>query len=201
MPIAPPPSLPDDLSRTFAALRASLRSYLRKRVGDAAAVDDLVQDVFVKATAAIRAGRAPSNLTGWLYAAARSTAVDHFRATRPATEELDEDLLDPGIADDALLHQELANCLRPLAQRLPAIYRDTLLAADFDGQPLKALAERQGVSLSAIKSRASRARSMLKERLLACCHVETAGGLVADYHRRSADRCQGRQGGCQRGCG
>ncbi len=62
--------------------------------------------------------------------------------------------------------------------------------------PLRAsnvpLAESQCVSVSAIKSRAVRARAMLKETLLACCHVEVVDGFVSDYHRVTPERCGGK---------
>lgn len=180
------PTTSEDLDAAFAALQTSLRNYLRRRVSDPMLVEDLISDVFVKASAAIRANRAPNNLTGWLYAVARTTVVDYYRSTRPDTVELDENLPDTQHASDELLHQELAMCLRPLVQQLPAIYRDTLLATDFDGKTMQTLANEQGLSLSAIKSRASRARFMLKEKLLDCCHVEMSGGLVTDYHHRSS---------------
>jgi RNA polymerase sigma-70 factor, ECF subfamily len=186
------PTTSEDLGAAFAALRTSLRSYLRRRVSDPILVEDLIQDVFAKALAAINANRAPSNLTGWLYAAARTTVVDYYRSARRDAMELDENLPETQHATDGLLHQELATCLRPLTRLLPAIYRDTLLATDFDGKTMQTLADEQGLSLSAVMSRASRARFMLKTKLLDCCHVEMSGGLVTDFHRRSSDpRCRG----------
>ena len=175
-----------DLGAAFTALRGSLRNYLRRRVNDTALIEDLIQEVFVKASVAIGANRPPRNLTGWLYAAARTTVIDHYRSVRHDTMELNDDFADTQHINDELLHQELATCLRPLAQQLPAIYRDTLLATEFEGKTMRTLAEEQGVSLSAIKSRASRARLMLKEKLLECCHVETSCGTVTDYSRRSS---------------
>ncbi len=180
----------EDLGVIFASLRSSLRNYLRRHVSDICVAEDLLQDIFVKALAAIKDNRAPKNPAGWLYAAARTTVVDYYRSSRSGAKELDEDLPDTQHADDELLHQELAMCLRPLAQKLPAIYRDTLLATDLDGQTMRSLAKAQGLSVSAIKSRASRARRMLKASLLDCCHVEVADGMVIDYGRRSSEPCK-----------
>ena len=45
---------------------------------------------------------------------------------------------------------------RPFAEQLAPIYRDSLLANELDGIALRELAQREGVSLSAIKSRVSR---------------------------------------------
>lgn len=178
----------EDLGATFARLQHSLRSYLRRHVRDPAVADDLLQEVFVKALASIRAERQLENLTGWLYAVARTTVVDYHRSTRSPNEELDDNI--PNVeADDDRLHQELATCLRPLAEQLPPIYRDTLLATDFQGETMRSLAAKQGLSVSAIKSRASRARAMLRDKLLECCHVEISDGTVVDYRRRSTCGC------------
>ncbi len=177
------------LAEAFKALRGTLLSYLRKRVADANTAEDLLQEVFVKASAAGASKRLPANITGWLYAVARNVVVDFYRAKRPMEALVDDDLPADGPADD-ILQQELAACLRPLVQRMPEIYRDTLLATDFEGRTMQSVAAERGVSLSAIKSRASRARRLLKENLLECCHVEVSGsGAVSDYHLRSPSKC------------
>ena len=59
--------------------------------------------------------------------------------------------------------------------QLPDKYRDTLLATDFDGEKMQSVADREGVSLSAIKSRASRGR----------------GRATTDAKRRGRRGCRG----------
>lgn len=189
---ATPMMTSNDLGRAFTELRARLRHYLRKRVADPDLAEDLVQDVFVKAASTMEAEHAPRNLTAWLYAAARSSLADHYRSNRAELVTLHDDPPDTRETDEERLHQALATCLRPLVGQLPAIYRDTLLATDFDGRTMHTVAAEQGLSTSAIKSRVSRARVMLKERLLNCCHVESSAGHVTDYYLRKsavASRC------------
>jgi RNA polymerase sigma-70 factor, ECF subfamily len=183
------PTTSKDVGAVFASLQQSLRNYLCRQVSDPSIAEDLVQDVFVKALVAIDANRAPTNLPRWLYAVARTTVADYYRSMRFSLTELDENLQNIQPDDDELLHQELATCLKPLVQQLPTIYRDTLLATDFDGQTMSSLAQEQGLSHSAIKSRASRARAMLREKLLACCHVELSNGIVTDYQKRASSFC------------
>ena len=191
----PAPTTPTELGAAFSQLRGGLRNYLRRRINDASLIDDLIQEVFVKASVALNTQRAPRNLTGWLYAATRNTLADHYRSARPDSTDLDENLADNELDNDELLRQELATCIRPLVQQLPPLYRDTLLATDFDGKTLRSVADAQGVTLSAIKSRASRGRLMLKEKLSECCHVELANGRISDYRQRApASTCGG-------GCG
>lgn len=184
----------EDVGAAFARLQQGLRSYLRRRLRDPTQAEDLLQDVFVKALASQRAGRRIDNFTGWLYAAARTTLVDHYRATGATMQALDEQL--PEVqAEDFSLHQELARCLRPFVEQLAPIYRDTLIATEFEGHTLRSLAAKHKVSVSAMKSRAARGRAMLKEKVLACCRVEIADGMVSDYHRISPSPTPSRCGG------
>lgn len=180
-----------DLGAAFSRLQQSLRSYLRRRLSDPTQAEDLLQDVFVKALVADRAGRRIDNLTGWLSAVARTTLVDYYRTTGAPTQSLDENIPVSEL-DDLKLHEEISDCLKPFMARLPPIYRDTLIATDIDGATMRSLAEKQKVSMSAVKSRAARARGMLKEKLLECCDVEMTDGLVSDYHHKSAARCGGK---------
>jgi RNA polymerase sigma-70 factor (ECF subfamily) len=87
------------------------------------------------------------------------------------------------------MHQELSLCLRPFIEKLAPLYRDTLIATEFRGATMRSLAEAQGVSVSAIKSRAARARAMLRDALLACCSVEIEDGLVSDFRKIDSTGC------------
>lgn len=181
----------EDLGSTFMRLRNGLRAYLRRQVRDSTVAEDLLQEVFVKALASLRSERPPLNLTGWLYTVARTTVIDHYRSGRLGHEPLSDNMPDVECEDERL-HQELATCLRPLAERLPPIYRDALLATDFQGEKMRTLAEKRNLSVAAIKSRTSRARAMLRDKLLACCKVEMSDGLVTDYHRHPGPACEGK---------
>lgn len=181
------------LAAAFVAARSRLRDYLRKRLPDAATADDALQDIFVKALASEASGHPIDNVVGWLYTAARTTIADHYRAARAPLDELTGDLPDRE-PDELAAHQALAACLRPMVERLPPIYRDTLLATELEGRTIRAVADDENVSVSAIKSRAARGRAMLRDAVLACCEVELADGIVGDF--RPIDPC-----GCKPGCG
>ena len=174
-------TIPLDIAQTYESLRHLLLGFLRKQVSDPVAAEDLLHEVFLKALTAIERGDAPTNLTAWLYTIARNSVIDYYRAKRPL-EALPDDLI-AAESDDNLVEQDLARCLRPLTQSLPALYRNTLLATDFDGHAMQTLANLENISLSAIKSRASRGRKMLRERLLTCCKVDVSNsGQVLDFH-------------------
>ena len=186
----------EDFTLSYQALRRSMLSYLRKHDTDPAIAEDLLQDVFLKAVCAGKRGDVPGNVAAWLYTIARNTVIDFYREKRPM-DKLPDDLV-ANDAEDNLAERVLAECVRPLIEQLPVIYRDTLLATDVEGQTMHSLAAEWHVSVSAIKSRASRGRKILKEKLLACCSVDLSRtGEVLDFHARdSASGCR-----TESGCG
>jgi len=185
------------IAELYIEVRRSLLAFLRKHAGDAQVAEDLLHDVVVKALVASQDGNdAPRNLTGWLYSVARNAAMDLHRRARP-TEELPEDLQAP-VSDGDTTASELANCLRPMAERLPATYRDTVIAAEFDGMALADVAKAQGLSLSAVKTRASRGRRLLQQELVECCRVAlSVQGAVVDYDARKAAGCASGTANCR----
>ena len=187
----------DDLAGSYARLRSSLLAFRGRHPSAPQMAEDLRHAVVVKALAGSRdEASPPRSLTGWLYAVARNVAMDHHRRHRP-TEELPEELVAPVGDDDEGALGELANCLRPLAERLPATYRDTLVAAEFDGLALAEVARRQGLSLSAVKTRASRGRRLLHQVLVECCRVElSTHGQLLDYDARKLAGCAPSPTGC-----
>ncbi len=180
------PTRREDLAKQYQSLRRGMLSYLRKQVTDPAVAEDLLHEVFLKALAADERGDTPTNISGWLYTIARHTVIDFYRAKRPMAA-LPDDLAmeDPG---NNLSEQALAECLRPLIEQLPPLYRETLLAANLHNKTLRAIAAELNVSVSAVKSRASRGRKMLKEKLLACCSIDVSrSGEVVDFHPHHSD--------------
>ncbi|UJS26316.1 sigma-70 family RNA polymerase sigma factor [Thiothrix winogradskyi] len=177
------------LAQAYQELHANLHRWLRYKVGDETVAEDLLQEVFSKALAASHQNGLPANPAAWLRTIARNTLVDFYRVKQPLVE-LPDDLPEAMDEGDSAAFQ-LSQCLLPLAKQLPDIYRDTLLAADFDGRTLQSLADEWGVSLSAVKSRVSRGRRLLRERLLDCCAVELSrSGQVMDFHQKQAAQMQ-----------
>lgn len=186
-----------DIALAYKGLRQALLGFLRNKVGDNNVAEDLLHEVFLKALGAIERGDNPSNLTGWLYSIAKNRVIDYYRTKRP-TDPLPDELASPQ-PEDNLVEQDLARCLKPLTESLPPLYRNTLLATDFEGHTMQVIANQEGVSLSAVKSRASRGRQMLKQRLLACCQVDVAGsGQVLDFAAHAQAPASPAEPGC--GC-
>lgn len=176
-------------------LRSELVRFVRSRVGDGAAADDIVHDVLLRAWRELQGPEPPVHLRGWLFRATRNAIVDHYRSRRP-TEDLPEEVGSASRVVESEAERELAGCLAPLLDGLPSPYRLALSLSEVEGLPQREIARREGLSLSGAKSRVQRARGMLREALLKCCRVEIdrRGGVVDFQERPGGPACASRAG-------
>ena len=84
---------------------------------------------------------------------------------------------------------ELARCLQPLIEQLPAIYRDALTRVDLHGDTHQQAAAASGISVSGMKSRVQRGRHHLRDLLTACCTVRTDNTDAISSYRPNGLRC------------
>jgi RNA polymerase sigma-70 factor (ECF subfamily) len=122
------------LDQLFVRHSGRLYAFLVRWTGDAAAAEDLVQDLFLK----LLQLPGPS-LTGevlpWLYSVARNMAIDRFRQRQAASPlPLDHDIRDrQPLALERLTREEQARQLEAVLAALPHHHREVLLLRAIDG--------------------------------------------------------------------
>jgi RNA polymerase sigma-70 factor (ECF subfamily) len=159
----------DNAGQIYSLYRSQLLGFIQQRVGDRELAKDILHDIFVKILGRQDSLRDPARITAWLYQVTRNAIIDRLRSSR-ACENLPQQIADDAGAPTA--ETRLAGFLRPMIDALPQIYRDAIILSDLDGVPLKQIAEREGVTVSAIKSRVQRGRRMLENLLHDCCTFE-----------------------------
>ncbi|WP_226989186.1 sigma factor [Paraglaciecola arctica] len=92
--------------------KEQLRSYVNKRIDDTNAVDDILQDVYIKASDNLHQLKIKGSLKSWLYRIAHNTVMDFYRQRQPF-EELPKDLISEEQDTGKQAREELAQCLRP----------------------------------------------------------------------------------------
>jgi len=161
-----------------------LRSFIRARVASDADADDLLSDVFVKVHTRIDTLRDDQRVAPWLYQITRNTLIDSYRRRHVYTELVD--LPEPG-EPESDAEKAIASDLRGMVDDLPDMYREALVLTEFEGLSQVQMADRLGLSVSGAKSRVQRARGMLRDELLACCHFEfDRRGNLIDFTPRRA---------------
>lgn len=166
-----------------------LKGFVAKRVNDHAAVDDIVQNVFIKISDHISELKDSQKIRTWIYQITRNTIIDYYRKQK-LVEEIPEDLQVIDEYDDQDLSSELSSCIRPMVEQLPDKYREAIELTELNGISQKQMSEQLGLSLSGAKSRVQRGREKLKELLTACCRIEVDRyGNVVDYQKGTDCPC------------
>jgi RNA polymerase sigma-70 factor (ECF subfamily) len=164
-----------------------LLGFLRRRVGERAVAEDLLQDVFVRAAGQGERFCRLGDRRAWLFRVARNRLVDHLRSQRP-----NDPIEDGEIAIDAAEPPPLyalEQCLRSSLARMAASERRIIEACDLDRMPQAEYADRNKLSVTATKSRLLRARRKLRRLLVGRCRVRfDDDGRVAGHEHPAACR-------------
>lgn len=167
-------------------LGRELLRFFQRRTRDAATADDLLQETFVRVHARLTDLRAEEGVLGWVWRVARNVLADHGRARGAPSADGDSETTEE---ERGNLNAEVGRWLLEGLPDLPGDYREALELAEVQGLKQQAIADRLGLSLSGAKSRVQRGRGLLRETLLACCHLEfDRRGNVVDYRRRGTCR-------------
>ena len=143
-------------------------------VGDREDARDLAQEIFVRLYEARAQWLTGEEFLPWLFRVARNRSVDFLRRrkvrTPPATvdEAAVAELADPAPSAEArALDSDRRGLLHAALRGLSAINREIVVLRDVHGLPIQQVASILGIPLGTVKSRASRARVELAERVLA----------------------------------
>ena len=147
------------------------------------------------------------NIDAWLKSIVRHVLVDYYRAKKQNLSAIDKELIalfeygkqeDAERPSSASLHNEdpemeihhvFAQFLRPFIDCLPHNYASVLVSKEYDKKSVKEIALEMSLSESAIKSRLSRGRQLLKKELMLCCEIEVESGIVLDFIPRAIKSC------------
>ena len=159
-----------------------------KMCGDAEDAKDVAQDTLLTMARTMKDFRGDASLSTWLYTVARSFCIKKRRRNKGAPayhEPLDhaahESASEPSMTpEQALLGREARETVATALDALEPEAREVVILRDVEGLTAAEVAEVTGASVAAVKSRLHRARTALREHLLA-----VVGGEPAEAARPS----------------
>jgi RNA polymerase sigma-70 factor, ECF subfamily len=178
----------------------SLERLYKKHAGDVyryalvvlrnqADAEDVTQTTFMNAHRAIERGEQPRNPQNWLIAIAHNVCRQRFRQSqrRPAEVELNEELAEAVVEEDAISAEDIRRALGHLAFN----QRAALVMRELEGRSYQEIAEILGLSVSAVETLIFRARRALREQLeegITCHEAELAISKQLDGRLPRKDR-------------
>lgn len=150
----------------YAQYKSRVYTFLLRMVVDTDLADDITQDVFTKAFKALPTFNADHRILSWLYRVANNAAIDGIRRQRrfawlrmgnvAGTRE------EPQASDEHGRVPEREH-VQSVLRTLPPENAAALLLHALEGYSYKEIAEIQGCTMTAVRSRIARARAAFKE--------------------------------------
>ena len=127
-------------------------------------VDDLVQDVFVRAMCQVHSLRDVSCFGGWLATVARNRANDYHRRSVESVE-FAEDSPNQAPEKPRSSWGDDGVAILEVIRGLPEAYRETLILRLVEGMTGPEIAERTGLTAGSVRVNLHRGMQMLREKL------------------------------------
>jgi RNA polymerase sigma-70 factor (ECF subfamily) len=150
--------------------------------------EDVVQDTFARALAALEQTEEMPQLRPWLFRIAHNRALDllRSRAVRMAEPiEAASDIADEANPDptEMLMRQEAVETAVSRFAELPLMQRSVVILKDVLDEPLKDIAELLGLTVDAVKAQLARGRARLREINAHAATIAEAGPASAAVAR------------------
>jgi RNA polymerase sigma-70 factor (ECF subfamily) len=167
-------------------IAGQIRPFVERRVAPAD-VDDVMQEILQRVHSSADTLDDETRFAAWLHRVARNAIADHHR--RAGRRDAKHAAFATEWRDEADEQQDavasLSVFVRAFVEMLPSPYREALQLTEIDGLTMRDAAEREGVSISGMKSRVQRGRRLLRELFEACCEIALdARGRVVEYTPR-----------------
>jgi RNA polymerase sigma factor (sigma-70 family) len=149
----------------FKRYQARLLAFCRRLLGSPQDAEDVLQDVFAAAHAAILADSRPINARPWLYRIARNQCVNHLRKpTADGVDSMDVHPYEHGVSTfEQVERREELRAIVADVHQLPTKQRTALVLREIDDFSYADIAQTMGTTLPSVKSLLVRARMSLAQ--------------------------------------
>jgi RNA polymerase sigma-70 factor (ECF subfamily) len=148
-----------------------------RMVRDQGVAEELAQDAFVKAFAALWSFDPSYKFSNWVLRIAHNVAIDHLRRARPAVVSIDDDSSGRDLADvladgrepsafDLAVRRAFRDDLEAALARLRPEFRRLVVMRYLEDMSYEDIAEVVGLPLGTVKSHLHRARAALGRHLV-----------------------------------
>jgi RNA polymerase sigma-70 factor (ECF subfamily) len=155
----------DALDALYNAYKSRIYTFLLRFLADPELADDVTQEVFTKAFHALPDLERGTKVLPWLYRVASNSAIDHLRRRKRFTwlrmGQIESTPIEPHAVDSVGQVAEREH-VQAVLRTLPAENSVALLLHVLEGYSYKEIADIQGVTMTAVRSRIARARVAFK---------------------------------------
>jgi len=158
-------------SRTahLAEMRGRFLQFLRSRVGEPAAAEDILQVAYVKAIQHESELRQEESSVAWFYRILKNAVTDHYRQAATHSRAVDQFTAEWNESYEMEFQNQACTCIRAILPDLKADYRSAIEHVDLAGESIESFAASQDTSSNNAYVRLHRARKAVAKKLAEVC--------------------------------
>lgn len=170
----------------WSTLQHHIERYVLSVVKSTDDMNDIVQEVFIKAYTHYHSLNDTNKLKQWLFSIARNEINAHFNAKKK-TQQL---YFDENTEEVPVINRDFEKCIGTFINALPPKYSQAIQLTEIENLPQTELAKRLNISYSGAKTRVQRGREKLKELVQQCCHINhDSYGNIINYTPKPNGYC------------
>jgi RNA polymerase sigma factor (sigma-70 family) len=143
--------------------------FLRARVADPAAAEDILQSAWVKAMEHGAELRQTESSVAWFYRILRNAVADHYRQSAAHTKAMNRWMDGWQEGYEPELREEACACIQEVVRELKPEYRVAIEQVDLGGASVESFAQAGNTTTNNAYVRLHRARKAVARKLLAVC--------------------------------
>lgn len=158
-----------DATADLTAMHARFLGFLRRRVSDPSAAEDILQGAYLKAIQHEGELRDSESTAAWFYRILRNAVIDHYRQTAVRLRASEQFTADWHEGYEPELKAEACACIREVVRDLKPEYREAIEQVDLAEQSVESFAAQQRTNANNAYVRLHRARKAVAKKLIEVC--------------------------------
>jgi len=173
------------LAVLFERHHRSLFNYFVHVNGNRDLSEDLVQDVYFRMLKYRKTYQPERSFTAWMYQIARNAHVDSISKRKFEVGLGEREFASANVMDENLKRKQEIGLLKRALARLPLEKRELLVLSRYQNLKYEEIAGILGVPIGTVMSRLSRAKGLLRERLVARASGVERENKILPFERKS----------------
>lgn len=160
----------NEIEKIYAQFRKPILRFISYKVADKHVAQEILNDVFFKASISLDSLKEQTKIQSWLYKIASNLIIDYYRKRKENYTTI-EDFHVP-LEEQEEIVEDMSCCFEKFLDKMPPQYAQSLKAVYLEELTQKEYALKNNLNLSTVKSNIKRGKASMQKFFEQCCSFE-----------------------------
>ena len=159
----------DEIETIYKQFRKPLLRFIQYKVADKHVAQEILNDVFLKASISLDSLKEQTKIQSWLYKIASNLIIDYYRKRKENYTSMQDQLPQE---EEESIEEDMNCCFEKFLNKMPKQYSEALKAVYLKELTQKEYALTNNLNLSTVKSNIRRGKASMQKFFEQCCTFE-----------------------------